>query len=187
MVATLTKLMTLEEFEALPFAQTERMEVVRGELVEKMPPSYEHGIIQGLILHFLLLWSLATKAGDVSGESGYVLQTELLTLRAPDVSFVREGRQPRGKARKGFPRVAPDLAVEVISDSERAREIQARISDYFEAGVALVWTVWPERREVVAHTPDDEPRTYRLGDTVEFPEVMPGFSCLIDDIFPQDE
>lgn len=187
MSATLVRPITIEEYEALPYAQTERMEVVRGELVEKMPPGYEHGIIQGLIMHFLMLWALATKAGEVSGEVGYALQTGPLTLRAPDVSFIRADRLPKGKARKGFPRIAPDLAIEVISDSERAKAIQEKLTDYFEAGVALVWTVWPERREVVAYTLDDEPRTCRLGDSLEFPDVLPGFSCCIDNLFPQDE
>lgn len=185
MVTTLTRHMTIEEYEALPSDQSARIEIVRGELVERMSPGIEHFIVAGKIMMQLGFWAEASKQGYVGPEGSYALQMDPLTLRTPDVSYFRAEKRPRGRQIKGVGRFAPDLAVEVISPSERRRDVQAKVKDYLDAGVLLVWTVWPEAREVVAHTPDDEPRTFRMGDTLEFPEVLPGFSCRVNDLFVQ--
>lgn len=178
---------TLEEFEALPEDQSERMEVVRGELVERMSPGLEHSQLQGEILLLLKLWAKQGNHGFVGPEASYVLEATPLTLRTPDVSYWSNAKHPSGKLSARPGRFPPDLAVEVISPSERPHIVLAKVTDYLVAGVALIWTVWPEERQVIVYTQEDAPRTYRGSDLLEFPEVLPGFSCTVDDLFPQEE
>lgn len=178
---------TLEEYEALPEDQSERMEVVRGELVEKMSPGLEHSQLQGRILYLLLQWAYAGNRGFVGPEASYVLEATPLTLRTPDVSYWSKSKHPSGKIPENFGHFPPDLAVEIISPSERPQTVLAKVTDYLEAGVALVWTVWPRERQVIVYTQLDAPRTYRGNDLLEFPDVLPGFSCKVDDLFPQEE
>jgi Uma2 family endonuclease len=186
MITTLIHPITLEEFEALPKDQAARLEVVRGELVERMSPGIEHGYIAGEIIFLLKLWAKQGMGGYVGAEANYVLEVDPLTLRTPDVSYWSESKRPAGRLPKTSGHFPPDLAVEIISPSERSKAVQEKVSDYLRAGVALVWTVWPDAREVVAHTPNGDARTYRIGDLLEFPNVLPGFSCRVDDLFAQD-
>ncbi len=195
----LTRPVTIEEFEALPYAETERMELVRGQIVPKDPidsqgnpmsPGADHGDIQGLIYLALKLWAKsrdAGYAGYVGVETGYVLDGQLGIVRFPDVSYLAEPSRHAGRYPEGNWRVPPTLAVEVISPSERADDIRAKVLDYLNAGVQMVWTVWPRWREVEVHMADGNRRTYNEDDTLEFPEILSGFSCRVSDFFDVDE
>lgn len=88
-----------------------------------------------------------------------------------------------------FP-VAPDLAVEVISDSETAKSVRQKVHDYLEAGTQVVWTVYPEDKLVEVHRLNDAGTlltdTYRVGDTLTGGNVLPDFAVAIQAIFPED-
>ena len=86
------------------------------------------------------------------------MTTPTLVVRIPDVSFVLADREPAEVGLRGFPRMAPDLAVEVLSDSDTHRAIRKQRGDYFDAETALVWLVDLEARGVEVWTPDAAPR-----------------------------
>lgn len=193
MEASLTKLMTLEEFEALPSTVTEYMEVVRGVMVprnstiergELMSPGAKHGGIQLRFGTLLYLWATKGDHGYAGTEAGYVVHWDPLTVRFPDVSFLNKRDRPEGEEPDGNWPVPPTFAVEVVSPSDYAYEVRAKVADYLDAGVPLVWTVWPKTREIIAYLQDGTTHTYRSGDTLEFPQVLPGFNCRVDDILP---
>ena len=79
--------------------------------------------------------------------------------------------------------LAPDFAVEVISPSETAEEVQEKVRDYLAAGTALVVLAYPRTRLLVAHAPDGSARTYREDETFTAPTVLPGFSCHVAELF----
>lgn len=196
MNTVLARPITVDEFESLPYAETERKELVRGQIVPKDPIDYEgipmspgadHGDIQGLIYLALKLWAKSQDAGYVGVEAGYVLDRQLGIVRFPDVSYLAEPSRQGGRYPEGNWRVPPTLAVEVISPSERADDIRAKILDYLNAGVQMVWTVWPRWREVEVHMPDGARHTYGEEDILEFPETLSGFSCSVSDFFDVDE
>jgi Uma2 family endonuclease len=182
MSAVAEKLLTVEEFEKLPETFTKR-ELVRGRVIETMPPGGEHGSIAGNILFLLREW-LRQKhlKGYVAVESGYVLARNPDTTRGPDVSYVRVERIPETGIPKGFWQLAPDLAVEVVSPGETADEIRDKVHDFLAAGTALVWVVYPRTKEVIAHTPDGLARTFDAEDKLEF-DLLPGFSCTVAELF----
>jgi Uma2 family endonuclease len=96
---------------------------------------------------------------------------------------VRAERNPHAGIPEGFWTVAPDLAVEVVSPSETADEVREKVRDFLGAGVPLVWTIYPRTHEVIVHTPDGLARTYGEADTLVFPDTLPGFSCLVAELF----
>jgi Uma2 family endonuclease len=104
-------------------------------------------------------------------------------VRFPDVAFVRSGRTlPPDKLPEG----APDLAIEVISPTNTPREIDQRVSDFFAAGSTRVWRVYPEHREVYVHGLAGV--VCRRGDdTLDDPELLPGFSVKVSTLFGQAE
>ena len=83
----------------------------------------------------------------------------------------------------GFLRLAPDLAVEVLSPNESASELQEKLDDYRACGTSLIWVVDPVRRTVMIVASDAPVRWLREGDTVDGGTVIPGFSCEVAELF----
>jgi Uma2 family endonuclease len=174
-------LITAEEFALMP--GSEHKELVRGEIIDTMPPSREHGRIALAIGALLRLWASQGSWGEVGVESGFILAHDPDIVRGPDVYYVRADRVLADDKPNAFWTIAPDLAIEVISPSETLEEVRAKIRDFLSAGTPLVWTIHPSSREVVVHTPDGLARTYGADDVIEYPDILPGFSCKVAELF----
>jgi Uma2 family endonuclease len=83
----------------------------------------------------------------------------------------------------GYPAVAPDLVVEVVSPNDRAGEVQAKLSDWLTAGSRLVWVIDPGRRRVIVYREDGFVDLLADQDALNGEDVLPGFSCSIADIW----
>ena len=116
--------------------------------------------------------SSATRAA----ETGFTLARRPDTVRAPDVAFVRRERLPDPEP-TGFPDLAPDLVVEVVSPGDRAGEILAKVADWLSAGTRLVWVVDPERRLARVYRADGTEQIVEETDRLLGGDVLPGFSC----------
>jgi Uma2 family endonuclease len=174
-------LLTAEEFAQLP--GSEHWELVRGEVRKTMPPGGRHGEIASALATLLRIWTKQGVGGYVAVEAGYILGHDPDIVRGPDVSYIRAERIPPDGVPEAFWTIAPDLAVEVISPSETADEIREKVRDFLGAGTPLVWVVYPRTREVVVHTGDGLARTYGEDDVIEYPDVLPGFSCKVSELF----
>jgi len=181
-MATTTRLMTAEEFWLLPETEM-RQSLVRGEVEETMPPGARHGIVAIAFATFLRQWAQEHAAGIIGGESGFILARNPDIVRGPDIYFVRAERVPTDGVPEAFWHLAPDLAIEVVSPSESAQEVQEKVDDFLAAGTSLVWVAYPKNRVIVAHTPDNLARTYRADDLLTAPDVLPGFACRVTDLF----
>jgi Uma2 family endonuclease len=181
-MSSVLQLMTAHDLWLLP-DDGMRRELVRGEVVEAMPPGGQHGAIAVILAMLLRLWTKRTTGGYVGVEAGYILAHDPDTVRGPDVSFVRPERIPTDGVPESYWDLAPDLAVEVISPHETAEEVREKVRDFLAAGTPLVWTIYPRSREVIVHTPDGLARTYNLEDVLEFPAILPGFSCTVAELF----
>jgi len=175
------RLITAEEFARMP--GSEHQELVRGEVVETMPPGGRHGAIALAIGTLLRIWVKQGAGGQAGVEAGFILSHNPDVVRGPDVYYVSAGRIPPDGIPETFWTIAPDLAVEVISPSETADDVREKVRDYLAAGTRLVWTVHPRTREVVVYTGDGLARTYGEDDLIEYPDVLPGFSCKVSDLF----
>jgi Uma2 family endonuclease len=175
------RLLTAEEFGQLPDDDARR-ELVRGEVVESMPPGGVHGAIAVALATMLRIWA-GSAGGYVGVEAGYILARNSDTVRGPDVSYVRADRVPPGGVPEAFWPLAPDLAVEIVSPSETADEVRAKVRDYLAAGTPLVWIIYSRTREVVVHTADGLARAYSDSAVIEHPDVLPGFTCAVAELF----
>jgi Uma2 family endonuclease len=182
MTSSVTRLLTAHEFWRMPAAGARR-ELVRGEVVESMPPGAQHGSIAVLLAMLLRMWTQHSGGGYVGVEAGYVLGHHPDTVRGPDVSYVHIDRIPPGGIPEGFWDLAPDLAIEIVSPSETADEVRQKVRDFLAAGTPLVWTIYPRTREVVVHTADGLARTYTGNMVLQDPAVLPGFSCTVAELF----
>jgi Uma2 family endonuclease len=105
-------------------------------------------------------------------------------VRKPDVSFIRFGRLPNEELPEGYVLIPPDLAVEVISPNDLAYEVAAKVQEYLQAGVRLVWEINPKTRTVFVHRLDGSGSKLGANDELSGEDVVAGFRCFVRDILP---
>jgi Uma2 family endonuclease len=150
-------------------------------MIVSEPPGLRHGDIAVNITVVLSQFARARNLGRVFSESGYVLATNPDTVRGPDVSFIRHERVPNPIPR-GFARFAPDLAVEVLSPTDRAGKVLEKVADYLNAGSQLVWVIDPDRRQARVYRADGTAAIVEDSGTLEGEQVLPGFRCPLAEV-----
>ncbi len=159
-----------------------KYELVDGE-VRVSPAGLRHEEVVARLIARLLDAVLPKRLGKVFGSSaGYRLPGG--NVRSPDVSFVAEGRLPGGISPEGFGELAPDLAVEVLSPQDGAREVLDKVGEYLAAGVSLVWVIDPANRRATAYRSLTDVREILETGRLEGEEVVPGFSCPLAEVLP---
>jgi len=159
-------------------------ELVDGTLVEK-PMGLKESIIAGALLSFLRAFVMPRNLGLVSGEAG-MMRIFAALVRIPDVAFISWARLPEGKVPSDpMPLLAPDLAVEVLSASNTAREMERKRREYFAAGVRLVWMIDIEARTVEVYTAPEGPATLTEAQALDGGDVLPGFTLALRELFAE--
>lgn len=184
MATVATKRWTIADLSDLP--DEGRYEVWGGELIEMPASGGRHSSIGVRISMRIATHVESLGLGVILGaDGGFVIAREPMTLFVPDVSFVRSERYPVDDA--GILVLVPDLVVEVVSQSDRARDVAEKISVYRAAGVALIWVVYPEQRMVAVHTATqpDVIHQFHEGDELDGGDVLPEFRLPVADIFPR--
>jgi Uma2 family endonuclease len=176
-------LLTAAELLALP-DDDYRYELVRGKLIRMPPPGSCHGRTVARVTirlgHFIETHNL----GTILNESGYHLEWGPDTVRAPDVSFISAERLPPDEFPHGYPTLAPDLAVEVLSPSERPGARREKMQDYFAAGTRLVWEIDPGQRTITVYRSVHDGTTLAAAAELTGAEVLPGFVCRVAELIP---
>jgi Uma2 family endonuclease len=104
-------------------------------------------------------------------------------VRKPDVSFMLLARYSVAQAQQeGHCRVAPDLAVEVISPNDLIVDLHQKLLEYLDAGIPLIWVIDPQAR-IVWVLFRSSIRLLRETDELSGEDVLPGFHCPIAQLF----
>ena len=171
---------TLDEFKRLRHDGC-KAELVNGE-VEMSPAGMRHERIGVKLITRLERFLEQHPLGHVYGSSaGYTLPSG--DVRSPDVSFVSLARLPGGKSPVDYADFPPDLAVEILSPNDRVRELNDKISEYFDFGVRLVWVVDPDRQTVTVYHSWADAHTLRADETLDGGDVLPGFAGRVGELF----
>ena len=165
------------------------VELVEGEIVEMSKPSGLHGQITMRLGAKLFYYAEENGLGIVTAaETGFILERNpdgRDTVRALDIAFLSSASVPAVLPDQLMD-VAPDLAVEVVSPSNKVADMHRKIRQLLAAGTALVWIVHPETRTVEVHTQSGA-TTFEVDDTLSGGDVLPGFEIPVREIFPVPE
>jgi Uma2 family endonuclease len=82
-----------------------------------------------------------------------------------------------------FRRIAPDLAIEIVSSSNRRRDLIDKVNQFLDAGSRLVWVVNPIRKSVTVYRSRTDVTVLRYEDTLDGGDVLPGFSLPLSRLF----
>lgn len=159
-------------------------ELVDGVLVEKAI-GYKQSLLAGAILEYLRVFVRPRKLGLVTGADGAVRLFPGL-VRIPDVAFASWDRiRGRRVPNDPIPDLVPDLAIEVLSESNTPAEMTRKIGEYLAAGVRLVWLVDPEARIATIHVENESPRALDESQSLDGGDVLPGFALPLSDLFAE--
>ena len=169
-----------------PGYEDRSIELVAGEIVEKPKSSGLHGQITMRLSLKIANHVIDKGLGIVTAaETGFILERNpdgRDTVRALDIAFLSSARVP-AVLPDHLVDIAPDLAVEIVSRSNKVVDMHRKIRQLLADGTALVWIVHPETRTVEVHTRIGA-ATLENDDTLTGGDVLPGFEIPVREIFP---
>jgi len=177
-----SRLMTAEEFFELDIPDG-KAELVRGRVIRMSFPGMRHGVIAVRIAARLLSFVEAHGLGYVCAETGCITARNPDTVRGPDVAFVSFERMAGQVAPDTFMQFAPDLAVEVISPSQRPKGIREKVQDWFAGGARRVWLFYPRTCNVYVLRSPTDVQILGPDDTLIGGDLLPGFTCPVAAFF----
>ena len=162
-------------------------EVVDGQIKEKIMGVQECAIAT-LLIEFLAPFLRANRLGRLFGETMFRIDQAKDLQRRPDVAFVSRAKWP---ANRRPPKVSvwdlvPDLAIEIVSPTNSASEVQKKIYEYFEAGVIRVWIIYPEQKSIHIYSSPKQIQGLQLGDELDGGDLIPGFRLPLAALFEDD-
>ena len=178
---SIPELMTAEELEHLRLPG-KSAELDRGRLLVREPPGTRHGRIAATLAYFVTDYVRRKHLGVVfAQDTGFKIQSNPDTVRAPDVAFLAQERGDQVPDR-GYAALAPDLLAEIVSPEDRPGELLAKIAQWLEVGTRLVWVIDPRSAEARVYRADGSLTIIGADGALDGEDVLPGFACALKDI-----
>jgi len=177
-----TRLMTVEDF--LLLDDDRKYELNEGVLTEVPPASEEHGGVAHNVVN-----EVGATPGSRSLVKGYIADAPFLLARdpddvvVPDAAFVLRSRLPPKGERGRVLQIPPDIAVEVVSPSDRRPDIMNKVMRYIDAGTQVVWLIDPMTRTVTVFGPDRQGIVLEESDTLTATDIIPGLAIPVAALF----
>ena len=181
------KTLTVNEFLELPENRRDRM-LIRGELWDK-PMTYRnafHSAVMMQLGHLLLIWlesRLDLNIKVVGGEAGFLLRKDPGSIVGIDVAVTQPDQPKYAHKNRVIFEGPPLLAAEILSPSDRQREIESKVDEYLAVSVPLVWILDPHFRTVTIHRPSQPPKMMSDSDELTGEGILPEFSIPVRKIF----
>ena len=161
-----------------------RGELIRGVFCPTMATGVKHGEIVVNLVGYLREVVRPNRLGRMmASDSGVKIESNPDTVREPDIAYFSRERLPLDADVPGYAEIPPDLVVEVVSPSDSVREIAGKANMWINAGVQLVWVLWPETQMVEVYRPGQPVVTLVENDTLTAEGVLPQFNVPVSDIF----
>lgn len=180
-MAAISGQITWQAFEQLPEGDGCHREVVEGDLIVLPPPKSKHSEIARRANRALAAFEDKGVA-RVYMEAGYRLSDDPPTWIQPDVSVLGIERA-RATGSDDYFAGSPELAIEVVSPSETARDLNRKIDALLAGGSVAVWVVYPEEQEVRVFVPGGTSYTSRVDQFLTLPELMPDWELPVAKLF----
>lgn len=161
-----------------------RRELVDGQLVEWDATTLRHGFLAALLVEVLSAFVRQHRLGLVATTDAIIrILGSAYHARGGDIAFFAHGRLPEDLDAAAAD-VAPDFVVEVLSPSDRADQVQAKIHDWLRAGVRLLWYVDPATGITAVYRPHGG-EVVGPEEPLDAGDVLPGFSVRMRDLLDE--
>jgi len=164
-------------------------EIAAGEWVKLPPRSVVSAILASRLGCCLARFANSKALGEAATPMLFHLPLPHDCCRRPDVAFVSCERWPRTRPMAHDDNawdIVPNLAAEVVSPSEPMAFLAERIAEYFQAGVQLVWVIYPSQRLVYVYQSLTQVHGLTRADTLDGGTVLPGFQLPLREVFLEE-
>ena len=160
-------------------------EVIDGIIVEKPPMGAYEMSLANRLGFALSNFADPLGIGQAWVEMLFDFRPVVDRQRKPDAAFVSAERWPvdRPVPYTSAWRIVPDLAIEVISPSNLAGDMIAKVAEYFLVGVSRVWVIYPRTGDIYAYDAPGSVRIFARGQTLTDDALLPGFRLDLDIFF----
>ena len=156
-------------------------ELVDGTLVEKTT-GFDESRVAIELAYLVKSYLEREDLGICVGADG-IMRIAPGLVRIPDLSFISWDRLPgRETPSEPIPDLAPDLAVEVLSEGNTKAEMARKVREYFEAGVILVWLIDPKKRTARVFSSVEKSTLIRADQALDGGVVLPGFTLVLSEL-----
>lgn len=179
-----TSLVTAHDLALMAPEPGYRYELVRGVVRRMAAAGARHGEIAFEVGRRLGNHVAERGLGVVfSSDTGFFIERDPDVILMPDVGFVRTDRLPSEGVPDGYVPVVPDLAVEVVSPTDRWVVVEEKVAFYLDNGVPLVWLFVPRRRAVRVYAAGRPVEEVGEDGVLDGGDVVPGFRLRVRDTF----
>lgn len=156
-----------------------RYELSDGELIVTPSSTRFHNEFRDEFTARLRTFLKAHPFGIVISETDVQLGES--TVRRPDIAFIQRERI-RGTDPDLPLTIAPDLAIEIFSRTDRTADLLRKVSEYLKAGTQAVWVFYPRLLRAYRYS-NEQTQCLVPDDEFSEPELLPGFTLKISEIF----
>jgi Uma2 family endonuclease len=180
-------ILTGDDLFGLPDDGIER-EFIRGQLRERPMTrrNRRHSRTTSRLAHFLELWldQQTTPKGEILvGDAAFRLRREPETTVGIDVAYVSQELSEQSPDRTFLIEGAPALAAEILSPNDEHKDIVEKVELYLETGVAVVWIVDPDLRNVTVYRPGQQEVLFAAAQELLGDPELPGFRVKVAQLF----
>jgi Uma2 family endonuclease len=182
-MSTAMKPTTAKELELLP-DDGFLYELIQGELIQMSPAGEEHGTIGYLFGWKFGSYFVPQNLGrGYSSDTGFTLAEPSNTVLASDFAFIRADRLPLIIRRTKYIEIHPNLVLEVLSPTDQIVKLKEKAKLWLDFGTPIVVTINPRRRETTVYRSCTDVTVLTYSDTLEFPDLAPGWSLTLSELF----
>ncbi len=135
-------------------------------------------VLQDILLRLFVNTETFREGGIFTSEGD--MDTSPEQMCRPDIAIYTAAQKPL--MRIGINQVAPWVA-EVISPTDNADKINTKLIEYFEAGVQVVWHIFPASKQVYVYTSPDDVTICRGKTVCSGAPALPDFQISAADLF----
>ncbi|NQV27025.1 MAG: Uma2 family endonuclease [Rhodopirellula sp.] len=162
----------------------QRYELMDGVIRAMSPAGNKHGKIAMSLGFRLAAFVEEHGLGTVyAAETGFLIQQDPDTVRAPDVAFITQARIDEVGPVDGYWPGAPDIVAEVVSPNDRFSDTEQKALHWLRAGSQVVWVVDPAQTHVTEYRGVSEIRVLSSDETLTVPQLLPGWEVKISELF----
>lgn len=160
-----------------------RWEIIDGVLQKRAFASGRHNRISERLRSLLGPTVNAPRCSLVAADTGFVLRESPLLLRVPDVALLLSDRLPASYDDGGFVPIAPDLAIEVLDQTDIWSEVVVKTDHWLAHGTQQVWVVDPVTDSITVFQAADAQMTIHAGDVLTGGDLLPEFAVEVGRVF----
>jgi Uma2 family endonuclease len=172
--------LTIDDFEQLPDELALNHELEDGKLVEVSGNTLRHNRLRDYLVSLLRDYIKKNGLGELVSEQEFDFGGN---VHGPDVTFYGPDKLRLCEEARRVQRFVPDLAIEIVSESDTFKKLTRKADRYRKCGTKEVWIIDPDSR--ISFLYSDAIDTILREDGLLQSSLIPGFSIRLGDLFDQ--